>query len=289
MDTRKAFLVTATGAPGLTKDEIRGPRFTAPSRGVRIRTKEPELLDALTDAALITKPDVSVLCDVSAAQHWGLPLPAWIGLDMENRQVGVAVARGASRQRRRGVRGRRLELPKRHLVVHEGWTVTSPARTWVDCAEHVPIEHLVAMGDVLLRKELATSAELDTVIRWARGRRGVRAARQALPLLDPRSDSPGESQVRCVLLLRRIPKPECNVDIVENGEWLARPDLVWRRERVIAEYDGIVHLPERQRQRDALRRNLLQAAGWTMIIFTAADLKTPDRMADLVRSALKHR
>ncbi len=216
-------------------------------------------------------------------------MPPWIGLELENRAVGVAVVRGGSRQRRNGVRGRRLELPARHLVVHEGRRVTTPARTWIDCAELVPIEHLVAMGDVLFRRRLATAAELDSIIRWARGRRGVKSARVALPILDPDSESPGESQARCVLVLRRVPKPECNVNIVENGEWLARPDLVWRRERVIAEYDGIVHLPEEQRRKDALRRNLLQAAGWTIVVFTAADLKNPERMVDLVNAAFTRR
>ncbi len=87
--------------------------------------------------------------------------------------------------------------------------------------------------------------------------------------------------------MRGLPKPECNVDVLDDGGWLARPDMVWRRQRVVAEYDGIVHLPEEQRRKDALRRNLLQDAGWVIIVFTAADLKDPDRMANFVRSALR--
>ncbi len=173
-----------------------------------------------------------------------------------------------------------------HLVEDRGRTITRPSRTWVDCAELVPIEHLVAIGDNLLRRNLATVAEVNAVIRWAHGRRGVRSARQALPLLDPGSESPGESCARCVLVQRGVPKPECNIDLIVGGEWLARPDMVWRRERVIAEYDGIVHLPEVQRRKDALRRNLLQDAGWKVIVFTAQDLKDPERMVALVNSAL---
>ncbi len=142
------------------------------------------------------------------------------------------------------------------------------------------------MGDVTLRRRLAKVRELDGMIRWASGRRGVRTARQALPILDAGAQSPGESRARCLLVVRKVPRPECNVDLIIDGEWLARPDLTWRRERVVVEYDGVVHLPEEQRRKDALRRNLIQDAGWTVIVFTAADLRNPDRMAELVTSAL---
>ncbi len=52
------FLVTSAGGAGLTKSPARSPRFEAPSRGVRYPRDEPDVLDALTAAALITKPDV---------------------------------------------------------------------------------------------------------------------------------------------------------------------------------------------------------------------------------------
>jgi very-short-patch-repair endonuclease len=86
-----------------------------------------------------------------------------------------------------------------------------------------------------------------------------------------------------------IPRPVCNLDIVVEGEWLARADLAWPENRVIVEYDGAVHLDERQRRADAARRNLLQDAGWLVITFTAADLRRPWAMANLVRSALNSR
>jgi very-short-patch-repair endonuclease len=86
-----------------------------------------------------------------------------------------------------------------------------------------------------------------------------------------------------------VPRPSCNVDIVVDGEWLARADLAWPAQHVIVEYDGIVHLDERQRRHDAARRNLLQDAGWLVIVFTARDLNRPEAMAALVRSALRAR
>lgn len=71
-----------------------------------------------------------------------------------------------------------------------------------------------------------------------------------------------------------------------DGEWLARADMAWPRARLIVEYDGLVHITEEQRRKDAARRNILQDVGWTLIVFTAADLKHPESMAALVQAAL---
>jgi hypothetical protein len=230
----------------------------------------------------------AVIADISAAALWDLPLPPWIGLDPSAQSISVAQAPGGPRPERPGTRGRRLRMPASHVVEHRGLRVTSPARTWLDCAEHLPLPYLVAMGDVVLRRRLATPTELAAMVRWARRRRGVVTARQAVPLLDPGAESPGESLARCALIQCGVPRPQCNVDIVVKGEWLARADMAWIAQRVIVEYDGIVHLPEDQRRRDWVRRNRLQGAGWMVIVVTASDLQRPERMAGWVKAALAH-
>ena len=164
--------------------------------------------------------------------------------------------------------------------------VTTPARTWLDCAAEVPLGHLVAMGDVILRRNLATLDELRRMCHWAYRRRGVKTARLALGMLDPGAESPGESLVRVILVTGDLPRPRSNVDVYADGTWLARVDLLLEEHGVVIEYDGQVHLPEEQRRRDALRRNLLQDAGYFVIVFTGADLKNPERMRALVRRAI---
>ena len=185
-----------------------------------------------------------------------------------------------------GVRGRRLDLPDGHLVrMGDGW-VTVPARTWLDCAQVIDLPHLVAQGDVILRRNLASQAELTAMVLWGRGRRGVRAARTALTMLDASAESPGESMCRAHLLLAGVPAPQCNVNILDDGQWLARADMAWLKEMVILEYDGLAHLDEGRRRSDAVRRNLLQDAGWTVIVATARDLRNPTQLIGFVRAAL---
>jgi hypothetical protein len=239
--------------------------------------------DAIVQAA--THP--TALCDLLAARHWALPVPVWA--TRPDRPVAAAVAAGNGRQQRQGVRGRRLLLPPAHVTVHDGLPVTTPARTWLDCAEFLPLADLVAMGDALLRRGMAEEKELAEMVRWGRGRRGVATARRAVRLLDPGAESPGESRTRVALVTGGLPRPVCNVDIVEDGVWLARADLTYEEHKVIIEYDGRVHEDETQRRRDALRRNLLQQHGWLVIVFTADDLRHPGRMVQIVRSALESR
>ena len=282
--TPEVFTVTRAGGAGLTRRQTQGTNFLTPTPGVRVRRDAPDSHRLAIAVALAGQPPDAVVTDLSAAWLWHLPLPVWL----RNGPDTVAISRppDAAHSRRAGVRGRRIDLPEDHLAEIDGIRVTTPARTWLDCAAHLGTGHVVAMGDHLLHHGLSTSDELKHMGHWGYRRRGVATARRAQPLLDGRAESPGESLARYELVSHGVPAPECNVDIVVGGEWIARADLLWRAERVIVEYDGRVHLSEEQRQHDAVRRNLLQEAGYLVIVLTARDLRYPAQMAQTVRTAL---
>ena len=289
-ESPEAFLVFAEGGAGLTRKQTRGAGFVSPSRGVRVRRDRADHVDARASAALLACRDDAVLSDLAAARALGLPLPPWIALAQAPAALSVAVPAGQARPKRAGVRGRRLDLPLEHVLVHDGQRMTTPARTWLDCSPAIPMGHLVAMGDAVLHRRLSSVAELEDMVRWGRGRRGIVGARQALRLLDGDAESPGESLTRVILLAGGVPRPRCNANVLDVfGGWIARGDLVWDREHVIVEYDGEVHLDETRRRSDAARRNLLQDSGWLVIVFTARDLKHPEAMCAMVSSALRRR
>jgi len=283
-ETPDVFAVTEAGGAGLTRKQTRGRSFVSPSAGVRLRADAVTVPGATVRAALLGCRQDVVLTGPSAARAWGLPLPQRLATASD--QVFVAVTAGSARPRRADAQGRRLRLPSEHVTTVGGLPVTTAARTWLDCAAVLSLGHVVAMGDVVLRRDLASPEDLRRLCHWAYRRRGVAVARRALPLLDRASGSPGESWVRTILVTSGIRAPRCNADVIHRGGWLACVDLLWDRERVVVEYDGIVHLPEEQRRKDAARRNLLQDAGWKVIVFTARDLKHPEAMCALVRSAL---
>ncbi|EFQ83680.1 hypothetical protein HMPREF0063_11343 [Aeromicrobium marinum DSM 15272] len=120
---------------------------------------------------------------------------------------------------------------------------------------------------------------------------GVRRARRVAPLVRSGVASPTESDVRWALHRGGLPEPEINVDIHDDhGGWLARGDLVYRRWKVLVEYDGWQHERDAdQRQWDHLRREQLEACGWRVVVITAADLRQVRGVVVRVRQALRQR
>lgn len=97
-----------------------------------------------------------------------------------------------------------------------------------------------------------------------------------------------ESLLRFELVAGGLPEPEVNVDILDRaGRFLGRGDLVYRRQRVVVEYDGWYHERDaRQRRKDILRRERLEAAGWRVIVVTALDMHAPKDVVARVAAAL---
>ncbi len=283
---RHIITVTAEGSPGHTDWELR--KLRAPFRGVRLAMDAPDDRAHRLAAAIASARVDGILTDLAAAAWWRLPLPVSEHHRTDGR-VAVAVRAGQHRARGAGIRGRRLTLPDGHVTTSRGLTLTTLPRTWLDCAALLSLPDLTAMGDAALRRAGVAQRHLEEMVRWGGGRRGIVQARRALGLLDGRAATPGESIVRAHLRLGGVRAPQCNCDIYAGGDWLARGDMVWEAERVVVEFDGREHITEEQRRSDARRRNLLQHAGWLMIVFTWADCRYPERMVDLVRSALAAR
>lgn len=260
--------------------------WTTPARGIRLRGDFPLTHDVVTTGALAASDRTAVACDLTAAYLWSMVVPSGFGLDVHAQACAIATVRDGSRHRAAGVRGRRLELPPSHVTELNGLTVTTPARTWLDCAALIGWRDLIAMGDALLREGLVDLHDLERMVIWGRGRRGVRNARAALPLLDGRSESPGESWTRAILAKGRLPKPECNIEVTIDGR-VFRLDIGWRAARVAVEYDGEQYHGPDQAQHDAWRRELLADAGWTVFVVRKADLARPDDLIGAVRAALR--
>ena len=149
---------------------------------------------------------------------------------------------------------------------------------------------LVGVGDWLSARGLIRPASLRDYVERVNFD-GVQRARQAAAEVTDRSASLPESELRWDLKQGGLPDPELNVDIYDDhGQWLARGDLVYRPWKVLVEYDGWQHERDAaQRQRDHLRREALEAAGWRVIVVTSADMKSRRAVSIRVRQALRQR
>ncbi|OLT45543.1 hypothetical protein [Cellulosimicrobium sp. CUA-896] len=193
-----------------------------------------------------------------------------------------------------GVRRHWTALVDEDRDVVGGLPVTSLERTIVDCARSLPPVAGLVVADSGLRAG-ADRDRIAVVLEAAAGGRGVRRARQVLTEADGRSESPGESVVRWVVVDAGLPRPEPNVT-VPTWRGAYRLDLAWTAHRVAVEFDGAIKYsggeygdPQRRLLAEKARHDALVEAGWLVLRVTWDDLTDPDVVARRVRSALARR
>jgi hypothetical protein len=154
----------------------------------------------------------------------------------------------------------------------DGRPVSCPTDVFLRLAEHVSLLDLV-VGDAMVRRGRTTPRELVETTKQAGGRWACHA-RRAAALVRERVDSPKETELRLLLVLAGFPEPDINEDVLdEAGGWIARPALAYRVLKIALEYDGRHHLDDpRQWEKDIRRRELLDAAGWRVLVVTSRDL-----------------
>ncbi len=257
---------------------LEGRRFVALHRGVyRTAETEPTFALLLAAARLALPPGVAV-------SHV-------TNLRLRGFEVGPVVPLhfATNRPVHRRPSGIVLHRYKHELLLQVvgGQLATPAARTFVDVATQLDDRRLLRVGDWLVKNGHVGLDELRDFCRESH-LDGVRRGRRVAPLVRERVASPRESDLRWTLHRAGLSPPEVNVEIYDDhGHWLARGDLVYRRQKVLVEYDGWQHERDaRQRQWDHLRREQLEAAGWRVIVVTAADFQHPWRIVARVRQAL---
>lgn len=179
-----------------------------------------------------------------------------------------------------------------------GWvSVTDPYRTAVEISAREGFLAGLMTADSALRIEghrgagdgadafLATADALHL-------RRGALRVARVASFANGQSESAGESWTRVVLADLGAPPPELQVDIVDEGLWLARVDFCWPSRRLVLEFDGekkyrAAMRPEGRSAEDVVieekkREDRLRAAGWTVLRIVWDDLREPERLRRLL-------
>jgi hypothetical protein len=254
-------------ASGFTRSQIDGKGFFAPTHGVHVPTSVRDGLELRCDALQLVIPDPTFSHRTAVLLYRQPLLRAW-------RIVDVTVEPPQNPPRRQGVKGYERELPPGHVRLLRGRRVTSPARTWLDIAAQVPPTELIVVGDAMLNSGAVTIDELAAMTEYCFGRRGVEEARRALPRLEPRSKSPGESQVRIRIEDEGMPRPLSNVDVFdESVGFIGCPDLLFKEAKIAIQYESVRHHEEKQFEKDAVRDQLMIRMGYVVLRATKRDLK----------------
>lgn len=269
----------------LVTDRTRGAfrrGFWTPTRGVRLPDSRHDVVARCAAAARAVGPGI-VFSGVTAVELWE-------GVEADARLLEFTIPEDAHDVRRPGYRCRRRCLQPQDVTNRHGFNVTTPARTLVDLAERMSLSRLVAVGDEFLARGLVRDTALTEVLDRSVGQRGVRKARLAATLLDPRAESPRESMVRTLLIEGGYPCPVPQFEVRDPaGRFIARVDLAYVDLRIAFEYDGEHHLSRESQAKDAWRRGDLAAEGWLIVTVVAEDVRQPDLLYTKANRALQAR
>lgn len=179
------------------------------------------------------------------------------------------------------------DLEPAHITTVSGLRVTSVGRTIFDNSLKMTKAQLRATADDALTRKLVTKSELsDLVVSIGRrGRPGTAKMRWLADDLSVHTAVPeSELEQRMLALIRsaQLPEPILQMSLPWRSAVDGRVDMTFRDERVIVECDGRRwHTLAESFERDRRRDNQAQAAGWSVLRFTWADVV--DRPLETVR------
>lgn len=275
----RPFTLAEAERLGVTRRMLQSARFARVRRGVYRTVDTAPTFPLHVRAALLVLPRGTAASHTTSLRLRALELGSPHPLHFSCHRAPEHEVDGVVLHRR--------DAPINPVLV-DGIPTLGPLRTFVDAATVLSRRDLLAAGDWLVFHELVDVLDLRAYA-IASHLDGVRRARRIAPLVRERVASVYESYVRWDLMAVGLPEPEVNIDILDDhGTFLARGDLVYPQWKLLVEYDGWQHERDAfQRQRDHLRREALEAAGWRVIVITTEDMRRPGTVASRVRQAIR--
>ncbi|MBP1137725.1 very-short-patch-repair endonuclease [Arthrobacter sp. PvP023] len=173
-----------------------------------------------------------------------------------------------------------------------GLRTTSLERTAADCAMMLSYRQALIVMDHALRLG-ADRSLLQKMADSLDGRRGIRTFRRVLDTADIRSESPGETLTRELILRLKIKAPVSQVEVTSRiGRH--RLDFAWKEEKVALEFDGKVKYFDFQPTDEVLfeerrREKALTEEGWLFLRVEWKDLFREQEFKNRVLRALSGR
>ncbi|MGO9928450.1 MAG: hypothetical protein ACLPLP_20600 [Mycobacterium sp.] len=239
--------------------------------------QEPNLLGRL--AALdIFMGRHAVVCMGTAAKLYGFDMEDTNAIHVLDPGVRMRPTVGLMVHQRTGARLQRVS----------GRLATAPAWTAVEVSRQLRRPRALATLDAALRSMRCTRVEIEHAVAEQRGRRGIVAVRELLPLADGRAESAMESEARLVMIDRGLRFPELQYAIHGRDGELWRVDFAWPDVRLAAEYESVDwHAGRDEMLRDKTRWGKIQELGWTIIPIVVDDVRRdPDRLVERIAGHL---
>lgn len=232
---------------------VRGGILRRPLRGVVVDARVVDDRDLRIGCLRLVIPAHGVVWGRTAAWLYGIDSFAPGEQDLLTPECAVPNHRG--RCTHPGVRGVEATLPEESYVVVDGVAVTTERRTAMDLGRHLSRPMALAALDAFTHAGLVTVIELREDLADLVHHPGVVQARELVALVEPRTESPGESWLRLRVVDAGFPRPEAQIEVCDSrGRVRFRLDLGFRDRRLGLEYDGADYHDSLAQQRDDDRR-----------------------------------
>lgn len=164
----------------------------------------------------------------------------------------------------------RSPLDPRDVTRRRGLPVTSIARSFVDAAETLSTDALAVVANEMFSGKSARFEHVGDALARAEvapGRLGGGRVRQVMAgwcdAIQP--DSPAEAAAIRLITNFGLAAPTTQFVLTgASGEFVARLDMAWPDDRVAREYDSVLWHPPDRIEHDELRRQRIEALGWTV-------------------------
>jgi hypothetical protein len=169
-------------------------------------------------------------------------------------------------------------LPREQVGRIQNIPTTSIERTLLDLCGQMTLRRAAIALDNALHRGLTTLGAIDHCL-YLTARRGRNGCGILRNLMHERLDlgeapnTPLETVIFEMIANSTLPLPDPQVPIYdENGTFLARPDFLYRREKLILEgHSRMWHWGKEAESRDLERHNRLCALGYRVLYLTWAD------------------
>jgi hypothetical protein len=237
-------------------------------RGVYVDARVPDSRGGRLRAIRLVAPDNAVVCDETAA--WVRGLEVFPPGRRHGFSPTMLVRHGTGRVEHVGASGRQALIAPDDVEYVDGVHLTTPVRTCSDLLRRLYRPYALAAADAFARAGLVEVDELVDHVARLKGYRGIVQARSLAAIVDPRTQSPGESWQRLRILDAGLPPPTPQHEVVDDVGRSFFIDLPYPEHLIGTEYDGReFHTAGHHRANDEERRAYLtDLYGWRWVIGT---------------------
>jgi putative AbiEi antitoxin of type IV toxin-antitoxin system len=238
-------------------------------RGVFVDTEVPDSIELRANAVAKVIPPDAILCRRTAAWLYGVDTFA---LQEHEEPPPIQTLRPSESRgvRLSGVTGHVQTVLNGDVGVVHGLRVTSPLATAVHLARHLHRPFALSALDTMCHSGLVDLADLLVAVERYPGHPGIVQARELVGLVEPATESPGETWLRLRLIDAGLGMPVPQIEIRDEHRTyrvdLGYPEPLPDGRRLALEYDSDQwHGTLQQQNADATRRWRLGLVGWDVM------------------------